>query len=84
MNNIKNTNFIKFKLRKNLASVISETYKKKIAIFENGQSEDFLLFIKQFISTLEDREKIYLIRSITYLRLLYAEWIYPNLSPLQK
>ena len=46
--------FVKLKLRGYLTSEKSYFYQFKMALFNNGNSEDFLLFVRNFNMTLED------------------------------
>ena len=45
--------FAKFKLRKDPTSEKFDLYEFKMALFDNGEPEEFLLFIRNFKMTLE-------------------------------
>ena len=57
----------KVKLRKKPASSMSGPYEYKVALFENGEPEEFLLFIREFRKTLRANGVMPEIGRIQYL-----------------
>ena len=51
-------NGVKTKLRRDLTSKKYDLYEFKMALFDNGDPEEFLLFIRNFNTTLEASGKI--------------------------
>ena len=48
--------YVKVKLRRYLTSPRSDLYEFEMALFDNGQPEDFLLFVCNFNMTMEESE----------------------------
>ena len=63
---------VKIKLRRDPTSSTSDLYEFKMSLFDHGEPEEFLLFIRNFnmnieaTGTLETDEKIHYLRTLLY------------------
>ena len=62
--------FVKIKLRRDPTSDKSDHYEFKMALFDNGESEDFLLFVKNFNMPLKASVMLNSGTNIQYLSML--------------
>ena len=65
--------FVKFKFRRNPTSKKSDPYEFKMALFDNGYPEYFLLFIQNFNMTLKESGMLKPGANIQSLRTLVCE-----------
>ena len=64
------SNIIKIKMRRNLASATSDTYKLGTATFKNGQPEQFLAILKNFKIKINGKETTSIYGQINYIRMM--------------
>ena len=60
--------FVKLKLSRDPTSSLSEIYEFKMALFENGEPEEFLLFMRNFNMTLVESGMMSMGTEIKYIR----------------
>ena len=61
---------VKIKLRRDPKSENSDLYKLKMALFDNGDSEEFLLFIRDFNMNIEASGTLMARTNIQYLHMI--------------
>ena len=63
--------FVKLKLRRDPALEDLDLYEFKIALFDNGKPEDFLLFVRNFNMALEDLGTLNMSAKAQYLNTIF-------------
>ena len=62
--------FVKLELHRDLRSDKSDLYQLKIALFENGDTEDFLLFVRKPNTTIEASGMLGMAAKVPYICML--------------
>ena len=71
-NNKLDKDFVKIKFRRDTTSEKSDLYEFKMALSENGNSEEFLLFVHNFNMTLEASETLAPDANTLYIRAVFC------------